>query len=71
MLAALALGLVALLAAAARGGAADLRADGRHPRRADGLEAEDAVKLVTEPLETIVKASTASSTSIRRPATTA
>ena len=42
--------------AAARGGAADLRADGRHPSsRADGLKAEDAVKLVTEPLETIVK----------------
>ena len=55
LIAALAFGLVALLLLAARGGAADLGADGRHLVRADGLKAEDAVKLVTEPLETIVK----------------
>jgi hypothetical protein len=41
--------------AAARGRAADLGADGRHHAGRPGLKADDAVKLVTEPLETIVK----------------
>jgi hypothetical protein len=53
-LAAFAVGIVALLAAA-RGRAADLGADGRHHAPGPGLKAEDAVKLVTEPMETIVK----------------
>ncbi len=39
--------------------------------RADGLKAEDAVKLVTEPLETLVKSINGSSTSTPRHAMTA
>ena len=41
--------------AAARGRAADQRAAGRHHGRANGHKADEAVKLVTRPLENIVK----------------
>jgi hypothetical protein len=55
LLAAFAFGHRGASDAAARGRAADLGADGRHHARRPGLKADDAVKLVTEPLETIVK----------------